>query len=139
VKAANRRPLEIDLYRAADLGLPKTDKPLAPEACEAPDGRTGWCVSIPGGRPIATPAYDDGLLFAGGRLVEELRDLEQFRQIRIENGTITFPNGFDICPDVLRFYCELGHVASQEETDAAFAFSVRSVAEAREEYGEQMQ
>ena len=32
-----------------------------------PDGRfTGWKTAIPGGRPLATPAVVDGLLFLGG-------------------------------------------------------------------------
>jgi hypothetical protein len=31
------------------------------------------------------------------------------------------PNGFDICPDVLRFWCENGRVCQDEETNAHFA------------------
>src|SRR5262249_55240925 len=30
------------------------------------DGKPGWVLRIPGNRPIATPAYADGLLFVGG-------------------------------------------------------------------------
>jgi len=31
-----------------------------------PDGKAGWVLQLPGGRPIATPAYADGMLFVGG-------------------------------------------------------------------------
>ena len=55
-----------------------------------------------------------------GRLVVELRDPVQFSKIGVENNTVTFSNGYDICPDVLRFYCERGGGATQEETDTAF-------------------
>ena len=78
-----------------------------------------------------------------GRLVEELRSPEQFGKVVVENDTLTFSNGYDICPDVLRFYCERGGVLSQAETDAAFAALLReeapqtaAVAEDKADYGQ---
>jgi hypothetical protein len=71
-----------------------------------------------------------------------LRDPEQFGSARIENNTLTFANGYDICPDVLRFYCERGDIATREETDAAFDALLReaapraaAVAETHPKYG----
>lgn len=55
-----------------------------------------------------------------GEMTECLRDLKTFQSVTIEHDTIAFPNGYDICPDVLRLYCERGCVLSQEETDRAF-------------------
>jgi Ca-activated chloride channel family protein len=58
--------LEIDLDQAQALKLPKLEAPLKPVQFATADGKTGWVVQIPGGRPIATPAVADGLLFVGG-------------------------------------------------------------------------
>ena len=76
-----------------------------------------------------------------GRRVEELRNPDQFGKVGVENGTLTFANGYDICPDVLRFYCERGNVTTQEETDLAFDALLRdgspriaAVAESHAEY-----
>ena len=30
-----------------------------------------------------------------------LRDPERFREVRVEGGTVVWPNGADLCPDVL--------------------------------------
>ena len=37
-----------------------------PEAFETTDGRKGWRIKIPGGRPLATPAVVDGVVYVGG-------------------------------------------------------------------------
>ncbi len=58
--------LALDLNRAVSVSMPEAKKELSPEAFKTPDGRDGWVVRIPGARPIATPAYADGLLFVGG-------------------------------------------------------------------------
>ncbi|OGV72323.1 MAG: hypothetical protein A3K19_15285 [Lentisphaerae bacterium RIFOXYB12_FULL_65_16] len=63
------------------------------------------------------PLFD----LAPGPLVQELRDTATFQGVRVENGTITFPNGYDLCPDVLRYFCETGRVCSQGEVDRALA------------------
>jgi Ca-activated chloride channel family protein len=64
--ATEPREIEIDLDQAVKVELPKLEKHLEPAAFRAPDGQEGWAIRIPGNRPIATPAYADGLLFVGG-------------------------------------------------------------------------
>ena len=62
---------------------------------------------------------------------------------RADGNLNFFENGYDICPDVLRFYCERGGVASQTETDAFFALAgaetdgvtVGQIAEDKDGYG----
>ncbi|HEX8686790.1 MAG TPA: PQQ-binding-like beta-propeller repeat protein, partial [Pyrinomonadaceae bacterium] len=56
----------IDLGRAVEVALPKPGGDLQPAAFKTADGREGWVVRIPGGRPLATPAYSKGRLFVGG-------------------------------------------------------------------------
>ncbi len=78
-----------------------------------------------------------------GALVQELRDLKKFRELSVLNGALTFGNGYDICPDVLRFYCERGGVMSQAVTDEYFTglpgdaegLSASRVAEGKAGYG----
>ncbi len=45
----------------------------------------------------------DGWLIGTGGLLERLADREFFRQVSVdqEAGTIQWPNGVDLCPDVL--------------------------------------
>ncbi|MHC4986364.1 MAG: hypothetical protein ACYTFO_09455, partial [Planctomycetota bacterium] len=60
------REIQIDLDSAVSLGLSLEMGDLEPSTFATEDGRTGWAVRIPGGRPIATPTYSDGRLFVGG-------------------------------------------------------------------------
>src|SRR3989442_1033911 len=62
-KAAARR---IDLSVAMNVNLPATTRDLEAVSFGTPDGKSGWVLRLPGGRPIATPAYADGMLFVGG-------------------------------------------------------------------------
>lgn len=39
---------------------------MKPEHVSFGSGRTGWKLRIPGNRPLATAAYEDGLIFVGG-------------------------------------------------------------------------
>lgn len=57
---------KIDLSAAINVNLPAPARDLEPASFGTPDGRTGWVLRLPGGRPIATPAYADGMLFVGG-------------------------------------------------------------------------
>lgn len=66
-RADSRHPrLTLDLDQALRLEVPSGSETLRPQPFMAPDGRFGWTVRFLQGRPIATPAYDDGLLFVGG-------------------------------------------------------------------------
>ena len=75
--------------------------------------------------------YEDGLVAEldfkshvedmHGPIAEPLADERFFAQAFIDHGIVTWPNGFDICPDVLRFWCENGRVCKEEETNAHFA------------------
>jgi outer membrane protein assembly factor BamB len=56
----------IDLDQAVRLVLPQLAPNLKPSRFVVPDGRSGWMLRLPGESPIATPAYEDGLLFVGG-------------------------------------------------------------------------
>jgi hypothetical protein len=56
-----------------------------------------------------------------GPIFEPLKNPDYFRQFRLEDDTIRWPNDADFCPDVLRFWCEAGGVRTQQETDSHFA------------------
>jgi outer membrane protein assembly factor BamB len=56
----------LDLSAAIGISVPSPQKDLQAVAYQTPDGRTGWVLRLPGGKPIATPAYADGMLFVGG-------------------------------------------------------------------------
>jgi Ca-activated chloride channel family protein len=58
--------LKIDLDSATPIDFARDTKDLEAREFHTKDHRAGWLVKIPGGRPIATPAYADGLLFVGG-------------------------------------------------------------------------
>jgi Ca-activated chloride channel family protein len=57
---------KIDLSAAINVSLPTPKRDLEAASFGTPDGRSGWVLRLPGGRPIATPAYADGMLFVGG-------------------------------------------------------------------------
>src|SRR5581483_3899596 len=65
VPAAMPKTIEIPLSTAKPLTAdPAAD--LKPVPLKLEGKIQGWAITIPGGKPIATPAYDDGLLFVGG-------------------------------------------------------------------------
>ena len=57
---------KIDLSKAINVNLPEARRDLEPASFATPDGKIGWVLRLPGNRPIATPAYADGMLFVGG-------------------------------------------------------------------------
>src|SRR5690349_13680843 len=57
------KQIKIDLSVAVKVPLPAELKELQPAAFKTSDGKEGWVVRVPGGRPLATPAYSDGMLF----------------------------------------------------------------------------
>lgn len=76
-----------------------------------------------------------------GRVFAALKHPEKFREVAVQDGTLVWPGGADICPSVLRYWCELGRVCSQEELDAHFSAAstdmVGMVAEPTAKYGKQ--
>src|SRR5215213_4618007 len=60
------KQIKIDLAAAVKVPIPEGVKDLQPAAFKTKDGKEGWVVRVPGGRPLATPAYSDGMLFVGG-------------------------------------------------------------------------
>ena len=57
---------------------------------------------------------------AGIDLIDPLLSPEEFQKVKLDYGTLVFSTGFDICPDVLRLWCERGRVLSEADTDACF-------------------
>jgi Ca-activated chloride channel family protein len=49
-----------------NVNLPVANRDLEAVSFGTPDGKAGWVLRLPGGRPIATPAYADGMLYVGG-------------------------------------------------------------------------
>src|SRR2546429_5179433 len=58
--------LRIDLSKAINVNLPATSRDFEAASFGTPDGKSGWVLRLPGGRPIATPASAAGMLFVGG-------------------------------------------------------------------------
>jgi len=63
-------------------------------------------------------------LFANpiGPLTETFADPVFFQKVFVDpdSHVAAWPNGYDICSDVLRYYCEQGRVTSREEMNAYF-------------------
>lgn len=78
-------------------------------------------------------AYEDGLTteldfsdYLNGRrgpMIEPLGEERFFAQAFIDHGVLTWPNGYDVCPDVLRSWAEAGRILSQHETAGRVAVS----------------
>lgn len=60
------RTVEIDLNKATPLKLPTIKFDLKVTKFVTPTNHEGWAIRLPGNRPIATPAYYNGMLFVGG-------------------------------------------------------------------------
>lgn len=58
-----------------------------------------------------------------GPLTEPFKDPEYFQKVFVdpEAHVVAWPNSYDICSDVLRYYCEQGRVTSQEEMKNYFS------------------
>jgi len=57
-----------------------------------------------------------------GEMAKPLLDPAFFARVTVENGyRIVWPNDYDLCPDVVRYWAEEGRITTQEETDAHFA------------------
>ena len=64
--------------------------------------------------------FDDGFIgeldFAplvkkdSGPLLDPLKDPAAFQRVELDHGVLSWPHGYDICSDVVRFWCERGQV-----------------------------
>ena len=63
-----------------------------------------------------------------GPLDEPFSDPAFFQKVFLDHGALSWPNGYDICPDVLRFYCEIGRVCAQEELNATLKPEAKAAA-----------
>jgi len=61
-----KQAVRIDLSKSVNVNLPTPKRDLEATSFGTPDGKSGWVLRLPGGRPIATPAYANGMLFVGG-------------------------------------------------------------------------
>src|SRR5215813_13557695 len=66
VSNPDAKQVQIDLDEATEFDLPEVKNELTAVSFITPDGKQGWVMRIPGSRPIATPAYADGMIFVGG-------------------------------------------------------------------------
>jgi hypothetical protein len=64
-KTEPAKSLKINLDTSVEVKLPEV-RDLSAVGFHTSDGKEGWVLRLPGNRPIATPAYADGLLFVGG-------------------------------------------------------------------------
>jgi len=55
-----------------------------------------------------------------GPLTAAFKDPALFPKAYVDHRAVAWPNGYDIDPDVLRYYCEIGRVCSYEELAAIF-------------------
>ncbi|MEO7297158.1 MAG: DUF2442 domain-containing protein [Verrucomicrobiota bacterium] len=57
-----------------------------------------------------------------GPITQPFKDVEFFNKVFLdtETGVVAWPNGYDICSDVLRYYCEQGRVTSKDEMNLYF-------------------
>src|SRR5580658_10952988 len=55
-----------------------------------------------------------------GPLTADFKDPALFPKAYVDHRAVAWPNGYDIDPDVLRYYCEIGRVCSYEELSTVF-------------------
>src|SRR4051812_1489654 len=77
--------LHIDMDRAVNLPLPEIREDLKPVSFKTKDGKEAWVLRVPGNRPIATPAYADGLIFVGGGYGSH-----EFYALKADNGEVAW-------------------------------------------------
>ena len=65
-----------------------------------------------------------------GPLIRDFHQTGFFEQAYLDHGTLSWPNGYDICSDVLRYYCELGRVAKPDELETYFAIDPQPAGDA---------
>lgn len=60
------KKIELNLDKSVAIPVPMPRTVLKATIFKTPDNREGWAIKIPGQRPIATPTYYDGKIYAGG-------------------------------------------------------------------------
>lgn len=65
-KPAEEKPIPSIPIDSQKVTIPQAKAPLEPVAFTTPDGKKGWKVTIPGNRPLATPAIAKNLILIGG-------------------------------------------------------------------------
>jgi hypothetical protein len=55
-----------------------------------------------------------------GPLTADFKDPALFPKAYVDHRAVAWPNGYDIDPDVLRYYCEIGRVCSYDELSTVF-------------------
>jgi Ca-activated chloride channel family protein len=60
------KTIELDLDHAIPIPVAPSKIQLKATVFKTKDNKEGWALTIPGGAPIATPAYWNGMLFVGG-------------------------------------------------------------------------
>lgn len=60
------RTVELNLDNAIPIPLPKSKFELKATVFRTADNKEGWALQIPGGAPIATPAFWNGMIYVGG-------------------------------------------------------------------------
>lgn len=82
----------------------------------------GHCVELEYADGLrATLDFNAYLAGQHGPVIEPLKSEAGFATARIDDGVLTWATGFDVCPDVLRLWCERGHICTPNETEAHFA------------------
>ncbi len=64
--SSEKPTISINLDKALKLNLPPLQAELQAKTFQTTDGKEGWALQISGNHPIATPAYDKGMIFIGG-------------------------------------------------------------------------
>jgi hypothetical protein len=74
------------------------------DICEI-EYQSGYCYRIVFDNGVAS-VVDFSKYLDSGPVFEPLRNLDYFKQAKIEGGTIAWPNGADIAPETLYEECE---------------------------------
>jgi hypothetical protein len=66
--------------------------------------------------------------FLSGPVFDPIRSgVDQFRQLRAEDGTVVWPNGAELCPDVLIWACSLLRMPSPARLEGSCQNQVYTV------------
>jgi hypothetical protein len=66
---------------------------------------------------VAELDFSDHVTARSGPMIEPLQEEVFFVQAFLDHGVLTWPNGYDVCPDVLRAWAEAGTILTPAETN----------------------